>query len=340
MSDYITVAIDGMGGDNGALEMVKGAVNAVNEHDNVKVIICGDEETINTELAKYEYADYKIEVVPTTEEVEVDASPVMEIRQKKDSSMVVAMKLVKEGRASGFVSAGSSGAILVGGQLLVGRMKGVQRAPLAPLVPNTEGISLLIDAGANMDAKPEHLVQYAQMGSIYMEKIVGIKNPRVGIVNVGVEEHKGNKLVKETFPLLKELDDINFIGSVEPRDVPHGACDVIVCDAFVGNALLKVQEGLASALVHMIKDSIMKSTRTKIGGALVKPAIKDVMKLFDTSEYGGAPLLGLDGLVVKIHGNATHKEMKNAILQCVDFTEKKVNDQIRESIQKTVNKDK
>ena len=268
MSEFITVAIDGMGGDNGAPEMVKGAVNAVNDHDGVKVIICGDEDTINTELAKYEYIKDRIEVVHTTEEVEVDASPVMEIRQKKDSSMVVAMKLVKEGKASGFVSAGSSGAILVGGQLIVGRMKGIQRAPLAPLVPNTEGIALLVDAGANMDAKPEHLVQYAVMGSIYMEKIVGIKNPRVGIVNVGVEEHKGNKLVKDTYPMLKELDGINFIGSVEPREIPHGACDVIVCDAFVGNALLKVQEGLASALVHMIKDNIMQSTRTKIGGAL------------------------------------------------------------------------
>ncbi len=334
MSEFITVAIDGMGGDNGAVEMVKGAVNAVNDYDSVKVIICGDEETINTELAKYEYIKDRIEVVHTTEEVEVDASPVMEIRQKKDSSMVVAMKLVKEGKASGFVSAGSSGAILVGGQLIVGRMKGIMRAPLAPLVPNTEGIALLVDAGANMDAKPEHLVQYAQMGSIYMEKIVGVKNPRVGIVNVGVEEHKGNKLVKDTYPLLKELDGINFVGSVEPRDIPHGACDVIVCDAFVGNALLKVQEGLASALVHMIKDNIMKTTRTKIGGALVKPAMKNVMKLFDTTEYGGAPLLGLDGLVVKIHGNATHKEMKNAILQCVDFTEKKVNDTIKETIVK------
>ncbi|MBQ4231967.1 MAG: phosphate acyltransferase PlsX [Lachnospiraceae bacterium] len=336
MSEFITVAIDGMGGDNGAPEMVKGAVNAVNEHDGVKVIICGDEDTINTELAKYEYIKDRIEVVHTTEEVEVDASPVMEIRQKKDSSMVVAMKLVKEGKASGFVSAGSSGAILVGGQLIVGRMKGIQRAPLAPLVPNTEGIALLVDAGANMDAKPEHLVQYAVMGSIYMEKIVGIKNPRVGIVNVGVEEHKGNKLVKDTYPMLKELDGINFIGSVEPREIPHGACDVIVCDAFVGNALLKVQEGLASALVHMIKDNIMQSTRTKIGGALVKPAMKNVMKLFDTTEYGGAPLLGLDGLVVKIHGNATHKEMKNAILQCVDFTDKKVNDTIKEAISNEV----
>ncbi len=336
MSEFITVAIDGMGGDNGAPEMVKGAVNAVNDHDGVKVIICGDEDTINTELAKYEYIKDRIEVVHTTEEVEVDASPVMEIRQKKDSSMVVAMKLVKEGKASGFVSAGSSGAILVGGQLIVGRMKGIQRAPLAPLVPNTEGIALLVDAGANMDAKPEHLVQYAVMGSIYMEKIVGIKNPRVGIVNVGVEEHKGNKLVKDTYPMLKELDGINFIGSVEPREIPHGACDVIVCDAFVGNALLKVQEGLASALVHMIKDNIMKSTRTKIGGALVKPAMKNVMKLFDTTEYGGAPLLGLDGLVVKIHGNATHKEMKNAILQCVDFTDKKVNDTIKEAISNEV----
>ena len=336
MSEYVTVAVDAMGGDNGAKEMVMGAVLATKENDTVHIVLCGDEQTITKELSGYEYDKERIRVVATTQEVSCDASPVMEIQKKKDSSMVVAMKLVKSGEADAFISAGSSGAVLVGGQVLVGRMKGVDRAPLAPIIPNKEGVSLLIDCGANMDCKPHQLVQFAKMGSVYMENVVGIKNPRVGIVNVGVEEAKGNNLVKETYPLLKACDDINFIGSVEPRDVPYGVCDVIVCDAFVGNVILKLSEGLAMALVKMIKEEVMKSTRTKIGGALVKPALKGVMKKFDATEYGGAPLLGLNGLVVKIHGNATHLEMKNAVLQCVDFTENKINDKIREKIQATV----
>ncbi len=336
MSEYVTVAVDAMGGDNGAKEMVMGAVLATKENDTVHIVLCGDEKTITKELSDYEYDKERIRVVATTQEVSCDVSPVMEIQKKKDSSMVVAMKLVKSGEADAFISAGSSGAVLVGGQVLVGRMKGVDRAPLAPIIPNKEGVSLLIDCGANMDCKPHQLVQFAKMGSVYMENVVGIKNPRVGIVNVGVEEAKGNNLVKETYPLLKACDDINFIGSVEPRDVPYGVCDVIVCDAFVGNVILKLSEGLAMALVKMIKEEVMKSTRTKIGGALVKPALKGVMKKFDATEYGGAPLLGLNGLVVKIHGNATHLEMKNAVLQCVDFTENKINDKIREKIQATV----
>lgn len=336
MSELVTVAVDAMGGDNGAKEMVKGAVLATKENDSVHILLCGTEDIVNSELSQYEYDKERISVVATTEEVSCDASPVMEIQKKKDSSMVVAMKKVKDGTADAFVSAGSSGAILVGGQVMVGRMKGVERAPLAPVIPNMQGVSLLLDAGANMDCKPHQLVQFAKMGSIYMENIVGVKNPRVAIVNVGVEEAKGNQLVKETYPLLKDCEDINFIGSVEPREVPYGACDVIVCDAFVGNVILKLSEGLAGALVKMIKAEVMKSTRTKIGGALVKPALKGVMSKFDTAEYGGAPLLGLKGLVVKIHGSATHAEMKNAILQCVDFTEQKINDKIQEKIQNQV----
>lgn len=340
MSEFVTVAVDAMGGDNGASEMVKGVVLATKENDHVRIILCGDEKTVKDELEQYEYDSERISIVATTEEVSCDASPVMEIQKKKDSSMVVAMKKVKEKEADAFISAGSSGAILVGGQVLVGRMKGVDRAPLAPLIPNKEGISLLIDCGANMDCKPHQLVQFAKMGSVYMENVVGIKNPRVGIVNVGVEEAKGNQLVKDAYPMLKNCEGINFIGSVEPRDVPYGVCDVIVCDAFVGNVILKLSEGLAMALVKMIKEEVMKSARTKLGGALVKPALKGVMKKFDATEYGGAPLLGLNGLVVKIHGNATHLEMKNAVLQCVDFTQQRINDKIREKIQDmvTVNK--
>lgn len=209
------------------------------------------------------------------------------------------MKKVRCGEADAFVSSGSTGAVLVGGQTIVGRIKGVERPPLAPLIPTKDGVSLLIDCGANVDARPSHLVQFAMMGSIYMEHVVGIKNPRVGIVNIGVEEEKGNALVKETYPLLKENPYINFVGSIEAREIPNGAADVVVCEAFVGNVILKLYEGVGATLISKVKQGMMTSLRSKIGALLVKPALKETLKSFDASEYGGAPLLGLKGLVVK-----------------------------------------
>ena len=269
----------------------------------------------------------------TTEVIETAEPPVMAIRRKKDSSIVVGLKLVKEKKADAFVSAGSSGAVLAGGQLLVGRIKGVERPPLAPLIPTEKGFALLIDCGANVDARPSHLVQFAKMGSIYMKHVMGVKNPKVGIVNIGAEEEKGNALVKETFPLLKECRDINFTGSIEAREIPHGQADVIVCEAFVGNVILKLYEGVGSVLISKMKKGMMTSLRSKIGALLVKPALKSTMKDFDASEYGGAPLLGLNGLVVKTHGSSTSKEVCNSILQCVTFKEQRINEKIKECIQ-------
>ena len=273
-----------------------------------------------------------------TEVIETAEPPVKAIRGKKDSSIVVAMKMVKNGEADAFVSAGSTGAVLVGGQVLVGRIKGVERPPLAPLFPTLKGMSLLIDCGANVDARPSHLVQFARMGSIYMESVVGRKNPTVGIVNIGAEEEKGNALVKETFPLLKACKDINFIGSVEARDIPYGMADVIVCEAFVGNVILKLYEGVGGALLKKMKQGMMTDLRSKIGGLLVKPALKNVMKDFDASEYGGAPMLGLNGLVVKTHGSSDAKEVCNSIFQCVTFKEQQINEKIRAAIQEEQNK--
>ena len=332
MSDWVKVAVDAMGGDNAPAETVKGAVEAVNESNKVKVYLVGLKDVLERELAGYTYPGGQIEVVHASEIIETAEPPVMAIRKKKDSSLVKALNLVKDGTCDAYVSAGSTGATLVGGQVIVGRIKGVERPPLAPLIPTATGCSLLIDCGANVDARPSHLVQFAKMGSVYMEYVMGVKNPKVGIVNIGAEEEKGNALVKETFPLLKNCPDINFIGSVEARDITAGAADVVVCEAFVGNVILKTYEGVGLTLISKVKEGMMTSLRSKIGALLVKPALKTTLKAFDLEQYGGAPMLGLKGLVVKTHGSSKANEIKNSILQCITFTEQKISDKIREKI--------
>ncbi len=332
MQTITKIALDAMGGDNAPAEIVKGAVDAVASREDIKVYLVGQTDVVQEELNKYPYPKERIEIVEAPEIIEMAEPPVQAIRKKKQSSMVVAMNMVKQKEADAFVSAGSSGAVLVGGQTIVGRIKGIRRPPLAPLIPTESGVSLLIDCGANVDARPEHLLQFAQMGSIYMENVVGVKNPRVAIVNIGAEEEKGNALVKETFPLLRECKDINFVGSIEAREIPHGGADVIVCEAFVGNVILKLYEGLSSTLVGAIKRGLMSTLKSKIGAALALPALKRTLKDFDASEYGGAPLLGLNGLVVKTHGSSKAKEITNSIYQCVTFREENINGIIKERI--------
>lgn len=328
MSEIVRVAVDAMGGDNAPLVTVKGAVDAVAESDSLKVFLVGKKDLVESELSKYTYDSNKIEVVDATEVIEMAEPPVMAIRTKKDSSIVKAMYMVNHGEADAYVSAGSTGATLVGGQVIVGRLKGVDRAPLAPLIPTEKGNSLLIDCGANVDARSNHLVQFAKMGSVYMENIMGIKNPTVAIVNIGAEEEKGNALVKETFPLLKNCPDINFIGSIEARDIPAGFADVIVCEAFTGNVILKMYEGVAKSMMHVIKKGLMSNLKTKIGALLIKDDLKKSLADYSMDKYGGAPMLGLKGLVVKTHGSANDVEVKNSILQCVTFTQQKISEKI------------
>ena len=326
------VALDCMGGDNAPEAIVEGAVYAADENKDMLIKLVGKEDLINHELSKYNYNKEKIEVVNATEVIETGEPPVAAIRRKKDSSLVKCMYMVKKGEADAMVSAGSTGANLVGGHVIIGRIKGVERPPLAPLIPTKKGASLLIDCGANVDARASHLVQFAKMGSVYMESIMGIKNPRVALVNIGAEEEKGNALVKETYPILESLKGINFVGNIEARYIPEGKADVIVCDAFVGNVILKLYEGVASVLLEKIKGTMMSSTKTKMGALLIKNDLKKTLKGFSLEEYGGAPLLGLNGLLVKTHGSSKAVEIKNSILQCVTFNELNINNKFKEKL--------
>jgi len=332
MGEMVNVAVDAMGGDNAPGEIVKGVVEALNADRRIKVFLAGRETLIQEELKKYTYDPERLEVVHAQEVIETGEPPVMAVRRKKDSSIVKCMYLVKEGECDALVSAGSTGALLVGGQVIVGRIKGVERPPLAPLIPHMDGVSLLLDCGANVDARPGQLLQFAKMGSVYMEHVIGVANPRVGLVNIGVEEEKGNALTKEAYPLLRHCPEINFIGNVEARDIPLGAADVLVCEAFAGNIVLKMLEGVSGALIQKIKAGMMSSLRSKLGAALVKPALKRTLKGFSTEEYGGAPLLGLNGLVVKTHGSSSAVEIRNSILQCIAFKEQNINQKIKEQV--------
>lgn len=315
------IAVDAMGGDNAPDEIINGCVMSLEESKEHIIKLYGTDDILNAKLSSMSYDKNRIEIVGTTEVISTSEAPVNAIRTKKDSSLVRALRSVKDKEAIGLVSAGNTGAILAGGQLIIGRIKGVSRAPLATLLPTKNGRSvLMLDLGANVDIKPINLVQFAILGTIYMKKYLNMEGlPKVGIVNIGSEEEKGNALVKETFPLLKECKEINFAGSVESGDVTKGDVDIAVCDAFVGNAILKTIESTADFILHMLTRALTKNTKTKIGALLIKKDLKQELKKLDVTEYGGAVLLGLDGLVVKAHGSSKAIEIKNAILQCIDY---------------------
>ncbi len=324
------IAVDAMGGDHGLLATVKGSVDAVKEF-GIDVTLIGNEEKIKNELLKNQYSGGNIKIVNAEEVITNDEEPAMAVRRKKQSSMVIGLNLVKNKEADAFVSSGSTGALLAGGLLIVKRIKGVDRAALAIPYPTKKGISLLLDAGANTDCKAKYLQQFAVMGSIYAEKILNISNPKVSLVNIGTEESKGNELSKETYGLLKDTN-INFMGNIEARDITEGETDVLVCDGFVGNIILKLTEGLAMSIFSMLKEEFMSSVKSKIGALLLKSGLRKFKKRLDYTEYGGAPLLGTKGVVIKAHGSSDAKAIKNAIRQAKVFVENGVIEKIEDEI--------
>ncbi len=315
-----TIAVDAMGGDNAPFEIIKGAVEATKEI-TYNITLVGKEEIINAELAKYSYGKNRISVVNAAEVIENCDTPTAAIKHKKDSSMVVGLNLVKKGEADAFVSAGNTGALLTGSTIIVGRIKGIERPALGTFLPTEKGITMMLDSGANVDSKPSYLAQYALMGSVYMENVLGIKNPSVGLVNIGAEKEKGNALVKEAYELLEQTEDINFIGNTEARDITKGDTDIIICDAFVGNVILKLMEGFGHTMLGILKKELMGDWLSKLGAIISFRAFKRIKNYFSYDDKGGAPFLGLKGLVVKAHGSSDYKAIRGAIKQCSLFLE-------------------
>ena len=325
------IILDGMGGDNAPASVVEGAVLASREIDH-EIVIVGKEELISAELKKHKYDTSKITIVDATEVITNDDAPVRAVRSKKDSSIVKGINMVKSGEGDVFISAGSTGALLSGGLFLLGRIQGIDRPALASVYPIIGGkASLLLDAGANAECKPNNLLEFGIMGNIYMEKVIGRENPRVGLVNLGAEASKGNTLTKAAYELL-EQSHMNFIGNVEAREVPKGACDVIVADGFTGNVILKLTEGLAWNILQTIKKKFTDGLKAKFGAALLIDKLGELKKEFDYSEYGGAPILGVKGPIVKMHGSSKAQAVKNTILKAIPFVEENVVETIQNSV--------
>ena len=329
----IKIVLDAMGGDNAPQATCEGALLALRADKELTIILAGDPKQIAPYINNAEDVKERLIVLDAPEVITNNESPALAIRQKKDSAIVRGMLMVREGEADGFVSAGSTGAVLVGGMLRLGRIPGIERPALAPLLPGKKGHFLLIDCGANVDCKPEYLAQFGLMGDAFMEKTMGIARPRIGLVNNGAEEEKGNALYAEAHQLLKK-EDINFVGNVEARYIPADQADVIVCDGFDGNIILNYTEGVAETFLGMIKQELMADTRSKIGALLAEPAFARVKKLMDYTEVGGAPLLGVRGAVVKAHGSSNAKAIFGAIRQASLMIRSKVPEAIEQKLVK------
>lgn len=325
------IILDGMGGDNAPEEIVKGAVEA-SQLISDEIVIVGQEDLIKQELGKYKFDEDKISIVHASEVIENEDTPVRAVRRKKDSSMVVGINMIKNGEGDLFISAGNTGALMAGSLFNLGRIQGIDRPALGSVYPilGSEP-SLLVDAGANSECKPNNLLEFAMMGSIYMDKVIGRTNPRVGLVNLGVEENKGSTLTKAAYELL-DKSHMNFVGNVEAREVPRGACDVIVCDGFVGNVILKLTEGLALNIMELLKSKFTDGVKAKIGAMFLLDKMKEIKSEFDYTEYGGAPILGVKGPVVKMHGSSNANAVKNTILKGIPFAKENVVGTISEAV--------
>ena len=327
------IVLDGMGGDNAPKEIVKGAVAAAKEIDH-EIYIVGNEEQIKAELEINKYEGENIKVVRADEVITMEDSPVKAIRRKTDSSMVVGLNMIKEQTGDVFISGGNTGALVVGSRLILGRIEGIDRPVLASIYPclgSNTGPSIIVDAGASSEAKAQNLLEYGLMGSIYLEKVWGRENPKVGLVNLGVEESKGTSVTKDAFKRLQKAP-INFVGNVEARELPKGICEVIVCDGFVGNVILKLSEGLAMNILQLVKNKLMTNIKTKMAALMLKPQLGGLRQEFDYEEYGGAPILGVDGAVIKIHGSSGANAVKNAIIKSLPYNRENVVDQIKHSM--------
>ena len=313
----MNIIVDAFGGDNAPLEIIKGCVEAVAEY-NINVTLTGDETKIKNVFSENSLSMNNIDICHCTQKITMEDSAESVLKEKRDSSMAVGLRLLNEGKGDAFVSAGNSGALCVGATLAIKRIKGIKRPAFAPVMPSESGFFMLMDGGANVECRPEMLYQFAVMGSIYMEKVMGIKNPRVGLANVGAEEHKGTELYRNTHELLQNCN-LNFIGNVEGRDIPNGVCDVVVCDGFTGNLILKTYEGVALVMMNQIKNMFMGSVKGKLAAGLVMKDLKNMKTHFDYNRYGGAPILGASKPVFKAHGSAKAVTVKNAIRLSVEY---------------------
>jgi len=319
LSTMIKIAIDAMGGDNAPAEIIKGCINAIaNEKCKATLVLVGKENIIKQELEKYKFDPSRIEIQNANDVITMEDS-FNAVRLKRESSMAIGLRLVRDDAVKGIISAGNSGALVAGATSVVGRLKGIKRPVIAPLIPTKKGYSLLVDGGANVDCKPEFLYQFAKIGSVYMEECLKTKKPTVGLVNIGTEVEKGNQLTKEAFKLISEDKSINFIGNLEAREIPSGDANIIVCDAFVGNVILKFMEGFGNWVFGMVKEEFTRSITTKLAALLMKKGLKNIKSKFYYNNKGGAPILGLKGLVVKIHGNSKSEEVTSSVFQVEQF---------------------
>lgn len=324
----LKLAIDAMGGDYAPDEIVKGSLSALECFENLEIILTGNSELLN----KYKNNNSRLNFVYTSEVITNNEPPVAAIRKKKDSSMVVGLELLKAGEVDAFLSAGNTGALMAGSLFILGRIKGIDRPALAPILPTVNGAVVLLDAGSNADCKSENLLQFAAMGSVYAQKMFGIESPRVGLFNIGTEEEKGNDIVKRAFELIKN-SNLNFVGNVEGRDIVYGVAEVVSCDGFVGNAILKSMEGTASVISLLLKEELKRNIFTKLGALLIMSGLKRITKKMDYTEYGGAPLLGIKKPVIKAHGSSKAKAIFNAIRQAKNFVDNDVLKHIQKEIE-------